>query len=209
MKLGAVKKDAEIDWAAEFGEDDDEFTVEETPEEDVEVEILLKENRNQQQQQQQQEKQQQPSYSIRNGDVKLASALSVPATSAMTIGRAGGGGSTTSSSDSVSTATTPSSSSASTSTSTTTTSSAYSLDGSTRYAPPMPRIDLDTHQVVEPSPYGAFIEIRTMASTIKIISLVHLVRPLPPPSAHIPTTVARAARAKDLRVGADALRRVR
>jgi hypothetical protein len=206
MKLGAVKKDAEIDWAAEFGEDDDEFTVEETPEEDVEVEILLKENRNQQHQHQEK----QPSYSIRNGDVKLASALSVPATSAMTIGRAGGGGSTTSSSDSVSTATTPSSSSASTSTSTTTTSSsAYSLDGSTRYAPPMPRIDLDTHQVVEPSPYGAFIEIRTMASTIKIISLVHLVRPLPPPSAHIPTTVARAARAKDLRVGADALRRVR
>jgi hypothetical protein len=206
MKLGAVKKDAEIDWAAEFGEDDDEFTVEETPEEDVEVEILLKENRNQQHQHQEK----QPSYSIRNGDVKLASALSVPATSAMTIGRAGGGGSTTSSSDSVSTATTPSSSSASTSTSTTSTSSsAYSLDGSTRYAPPMPRIDLDTHQVVEPSPYGAFIEIRTMASTIKIISLVHLVRPLPSPSAHIPTTVARAARAKDLRVGAGALRRVR
>merc|ERR1711974_415141 len=94
MKLGAVKaQPAEIDWAAEFGEDEDEFTVEETPEEDVEVEILLKENRQKgrasQNGAEQDKKSQQPSYSIRNGDMKLTSALAVPAKSAMSIGRAG------------------------------------------------------------------------------------------------------------------------
>lgn len=169
MKLGAVKtQPAEIDWAAEFGEDEDEFTVEETPEEDVEVEILLKENRqkgraSQNGDEQDKKQQPQPSYSIRNGDMKLTSALAVPAKSAMSIGRAGGA-STTTSNDAVSTTSSAASS-----------SSSYSMDGSeARYAAPMPRIDLDTHQVVEPSPYGAFIEIRTMAATIKIIALVHL-----------------------------------
>lgn len=173
MKLGAVKaQPAEIDWAAEFGEDEDEFTVEETPEEDVEVEILLKENRqkgraSQNGDEQDKKQQPQPSYSIRNGDMKLTSALAVPAKSAMSIGRAGGA-STTTSNDAVSTTSSAASSS-------------YSMDGSeARYAAPMPRIDLDTHQVVEPSPYGAFIEIRTMAATIKIIALVHLVRASPP-----------------------------
>lgn len=174
MKLGAVKtQPAEIDWAAEFGEDEDEFTVEETPEEDVEVEILLKENRqkgraSQNGDEQDKKQQPQPSYSIRNGDMKLTSALAVPAKSAMSIGRAGGA-STTTSNDAVSTTSSAASS-----------SSSYSMDGSeARYAAPMPRIDLDTHQVVEPSPYGAFIEIRTMAATIKIIALVHLVRASP------------------------------
>lgn len=184
MKLGAVKtQPAEIDWAAEFGEDEDEFTVEETPEEDVEVEILLKENRQKGRasqngaEQDKKPQQPQPSYSIRNGDVKLTSALAVPAKSAMSIGRAGGASTTTTSNDAVSTTSSASS------------SSSNSMDGAAaRYAAPMPRIDLDTHQVVEPSPYGAFIEIRTMAATIKIIALVHLVRasplPLHPPTFH-------------------------
>jgi hypothetical protein len=172
MKLGAVKaQPAEIDWAAEFGEDEDEFTVEETPEEDVEVEILLKENRQKGRasqngaEQDKKPQQPQPSYSIRNGDMKLTSALAVPAKSAMSIGRAVGASTTSTSNDAVSTTSSAAASS----------SSSYSMDGSAaRYAAPMPRIDLDTHQVVEPSPYGAFIEIRTMAATIKIIALVHL-----------------------------------
>jgi hypothetical protein len=177
MKLGAVKtQPAEIDWAAEFGEDEDEFTVEETPEEDVEVEILLKENRQKGRasqngaEQDKKPQQPQPSYSIRNGDMKLTSALAVPAKSAMSIGRAVGASTTSTSNDAVSTTSSAAASS----------SSSYSMDGSAaRYAAPMPRIDLDTHQVVEPSPYGAFIEIRTMAATIKIIALVHLVRASP------------------------------
>ncbi len=47
-KVAAVKgNDAEIDWAAEFGEDD-EFTVEEhPPDQDEEVEIVLKHSRGQ------------------------------------------------------------------------------------------------------------------------------------------------------------------
>jgi hypothetical protein len=179
MKLGAVKnKEAEVDWAAEFGEDD-EFTVEESPEDDVEVEILLKENREQRGRASassagedpsgKHKKPVSPTYSIRNGDMKLASALSVPATASMTIGRSGnasveqvynpvnGGGASPSS----------------------------SMTSSAHFEPPMPRIDLDTHQVVSPSPYNDFIEIRNMSSTIKIISLVHLVRTIslysPPP----------------------------
>jgi hypothetical protein len=168
MKLGAVKnKDAEVDWAAEFGEDD-EFTVEESPEDDVEVEILLKENREQRGRASasshagedpsgKHKKPLSPTYSIRNGDMKLASALSVPATAPMTIGRSGNA--------SAEQVYNPVNGGASPS---------ASMTSSAHFEPPMPRIDLDTHQVVSPSPYNDFIEIRTMSSTIKIISLVHL-----------------------------------
>lgn len=166
--MKGAKKEAEIDWASEFGEED-EFKVEEhsSPEdgEDGEVEILLKENRDKPLETQ---KASMPTYSIRNGDRKISGALSAPATAPMSIGGARG----TAVEQVVFTSTDgpPPPSSSTTSTS--------SFSSRPTFDRPMPRINLDTDQIVSPSPYDSFIELRNMSRTIKIIAVVHLMMSL-------------------------------
>lgn len=178
-KVNAVKNsEAEIDWAAEFGEDD-EFTVDPTPgheEEEEEVEIVLKPSNRE-------AANGTTSSSLGNG--KIASpTYSMPVSTAARAPMSIGKGSRAQNEPA---SPSPSASTQMASSMTSTLSSApyspsSSMTSSTtthHFEPPMPRIDLDAHHVVSPSPYNAYIEIRTMAATIKIIAIVHLVRATP------------------------------
>ncbi len=188
-----IKREAEteIDWNAEFGEEN-EFTIE--TQEGEEVEILLKENRDKQKGKEKitlagaEGRTDNATYALKSSDYSLSASLSStsdapqhPKGTATTIKKLESLKLTRDSKEMQASETFyPQESKASA-----VGVSAASTNPSSYFEPPMPRIDFDPQlNVVSPSPYNTFIELRTMSFTVKIICLVHLVSSPPTQKPH-------------------------